>query len=146
MGAFDKDRISNQESRGDDVPGPSAHRPVSIYFHDTHGSEKHHWTLDRLLVMIERHRPDPAGGPDRTFVIGGKREYLAISTSGPDHFKGQHPLWGEQDELEGAMMFDDLTFDDVRQILEKFYVGRSAEGCFAPHYGHFQFYVPPKTA
>ncbi len=41
--------------------------------------------------------------------------------------KGQHPLWGEQDKLEGAMMFDDLIFDDVRQILEKFYAGRSAE-------------------
>ena len=47
--------------------------------------------------------------------------------------------------LEGAMMFDDLTFDDVRQILEKFYAGRTAEGCFAPYYGHFQFYVTPKS-
>jgi hypothetical protein len=30
------------------------------------------------------------------------------------------------------------------EILEKFYAGRKAEGCFAPYYGHFQVYVPPK--
>ena len=30
-----------------------------------------------------------------------------------------------------------------REILEKFYSGRRAEGCFAPFYGHFQIYVPP---
>jgi len=82
--------------------------------------------------MIEHHRPDQGEGPDRTFIIGGKREYLAISSSGPDHFKGQHSLWGENGKFEGAMMFDALTFADVLQILEKFYTGRRSEGCFAP--------------
>jgi hypothetical protein len=123
--------------------GGDVRKIVSIYFHDTEGGGKHRWTLDRLLVMIERHRPSDYGGPDRTFVVGGKREYLAISTAGPDHFKGQHPLWGEKDKFEGAMMFDDLSLDEVRQVLEKFYAGRRAEGCFAPFYGHFQFYVSP---
>ncbi|MGH8545173.1 MAG: hypothetical protein ACREX3_16430 [Gammaproteobacteria bacterium] len=126
-------------------PGPSARKTVSVYFHDTDGGGTHRWTLDRLLVMIERLRPHRNGGPDRTFVVGGKLEYLAISTAGPDHFKGQHPLWGEKDTFEGAMTFDDLTLGDVRQILEKFYIGRGVEGCFAPFYGHFQFYVPPKA-
>jgi hypothetical protein len=58
--------------------------------------------------------PRSYGDPDRTFVAGGKREYLAISTEGPDDFTGPHPLW------------------NVRQILEKFYDGRRVEGCFAP--------------
>ena len=125
-------------------PGPSARKVVNVYFHDTEESGTHRWTLDQLLVMIERHRPHQTEGPDRTFMVGGKREYLAISTSGPDHFKGQHPLWGEKDKVEGAMMFDDVSSHDVRQILETFYAGRKAEGCFAPYYGHFQVYVPPK--
>ena len=127
-------------------PVPAVRKNVSLYFHDTEEGGAHRWTLDQLLVMIERHRPDQAEGPDRTFMVGGKREYLAISTCGPDHFKGQHPLWGEEGKFEGAMMFDDLTFDEVRQILEKFYAGRRTEGCFAPFYGHFQFYVPAKSA
>lgn len=127
-------------------PVPALRKKVSLYFHDTEEGGAHRWPLDHLLVMIERHRPEHIEDPDRTFMIGGKREYLAISTSGPDHFNGQHPLWGGKGKFEGAMMFDDLTFDEVRQILEKFYAGRRAEGCFAPFYGHFQFYVPPKGA
>jgi len=121
-------------------------KAVSLYCHDTEEAEAHRWPLDQLLVMIELHRPEHVEDPDRTFVIGGKREYLAISTCGPDHFKGQHPLWGEKGKFEGAMLFDDLTLADVRQILEKFYAGRRAEGCFAPFYGHFQFYMPPKAS
>ena len=31
------------------------------------------------------------------------------------------------------MLFDKLTFEDVQQIVETFYSGRSAEGCFAPY-------------
>lgn len=127
-------------------PASSARKVVTVYFHDTERDEEHRWPLNHLLVMIERHRPEHIEDPDRTFIIGGKQEYLGISTCGPDHFKGQHPLWGEQGKFEGAMMFDDLTFDEVRQILEKFYAGRRAEGCLAPFYGHFQFYVPPKRA
>ena len=123
---------------------PSLRKTVSLYFHDTDEGGSHRWALDHLLVMIERHRPKHIEDPDRTFMISGKREYLAISTSGPDHFNGQHPLWGDKGKFEGAMMFDDLSLDAVRQILEKFYAGRRAEGCFAPFYGHFQFYVPPK--
>lgn len=118
---------------------------VSLYFHDTEEAGAYRWTLDQLLVMIDRHRPTQTEGPDRTFMVGGKREYLAISTCGPDHFNGQHPLWGDKGKFEGAMMFDDLTREEVRQILEKFYAGRRAEGCFAPYYGHFQVYVPPNA-
>lgn len=127
-------------------PGPSTRKVVNVYFHDTEEGGRHRWSLDQLLGMIERHRPAQTEGPDRTFMVGGKREYLAISTCGPDHFKGQHPLWGEEGKFEGAMMFDDLTFDEVQQILEKFYAGRRAEGCFAPFHGHFQVYVPPKAS
>jgi hypothetical protein len=121
-------------------PVPALRKTVSLYFHDTERDERHRWTLEHLLAMVERHRPGPDGGPDRTFVIGGKREYVGISTSGPDHFTGQHPLWGEKGKFEGAMMFDDLTREEVRQILEKFYAGRRVEGCFAPYYGRFEFY------
>ena len=124
-------------------PGSGIRKAVSVYCHDTEDGGAHRWPLDQLLLMIERHRPEHIEGPDRTFMIGGKREYLAISTAGPEYFKGQHPLWGEKGKFEGAMMFDDLTLDEVRQILEKFYAGRRAEGCFAPFHGHFQFYVPP---
>jgi hypothetical protein len=127
-------------------PSSGARKVVSVYFHDTEGGQKHRWPLNHLLAMIQRHRPDQTNDPDRTFIVGGKREYLAISTAGPDHFKGQHPLWGDKAKFEGAMMFDDLTVDDVRQILEKFYAGRTAEGCFAPYHGHFQFYVSPKPS
>jgi hypothetical protein len=118
---------------------------VGLYFHDTEREESHRWTLAHLLAMVERYRPAQDGGPDRTFVIGGKREYLGVSTVGPDHFKGQHPLWGENRKFEGAMIFDGLSFDDVQQITQKFYAGHRAEGCFAPHHGRFQFYVPPKA-
>jgi hypothetical protein len=43
------------------------------------------------------------------------------------------------------MLFDTLTLEDVHQIVEKFYSGRSAEGCFAPYYGRFEFYRPDQT-
>ena len=130
------------------VPRPesSVRKVVSVYFHDTERGETHRWPLVRLLVTIECHRPAHTEDPDRSFTVGGRREYLAISTCGPEHFRGQHPLWSEQGKFEGAMMFDDLTFDEVREILEKFYAGRRAEGCFAPFYGRFQFYVPPKDS
>ena len=124
-------------------PVSTVRKVVTVYFHDTERHEAHRWPLDHLLVVIERHRPASVEDPDRTFIIGGKHEYIAISTCGPEHFKGQHPLWGEQGKFEGAMIFDDLTWDEVREILEKFYSGRRAEGCFAPFYGHFQVYVPP---
>ena len=124
--------------------GSRACKGISVYFHDTEESRKHRWPLDHLLVMIQRNRPAQADGPHRTFVMGGKREYIAISTSGPDHFNGQHPLWGEQSKFEGAMMFDNLPYEDVRHILEKFYAGRSSEGCFGSYYGHFEFYRPDK--
>lgn len=129
------------------IRGPvlALRKTVSLYFHDTERDEGHRWTLEHLLAMVQRHRPEHVEDPDRTFIIGGKHEYLAVSTCGPDHFKGQHPLWGEQGKFEGAMMFDDLTFEEVREILEKFYAGRRAEGCFAPFCGHFQFYVSPKV-
>jgi hypothetical protein len=116
---------------------------VTVYFHDTERYETHRWPLHHLLVVIERHRPASIADPDRTFIIGGKHEYIAISTCGPEHFNGQHPLWGERGKFEGAMMFDHLTREEIREILEKFYSGRRAEGCFAPFYGHFQTYVPP---
>jgi len=102
------------------------------------------WTLDRLLLMLEHQRPVLDGDPDRTFVVGGRRKYLALSTAGTHYFIGQHPLWDENGNIEGAMLFDYLTFEDVRQILEKFYAGRSSEGCFAPYYGRFEFYRPHK--
>lgn len=122
----------------------SARRKViTVYFHDTERHETHRWPLPHLLGVIERHRPASIADPDRTFIIGGKREYIAISTCGPEHFNGQHPLWAERSTFEGAMMLDDLSWDEVREILEKFYSGRRAEGCFAPFYGHFQIYVPP---
>ena len=124
-------------------PESTVRKVVTVCFHDTERGETHRWPLGQLLTTIERHRPAYIEDPDRTFMVGGKHEYLAISTTGPDRFGGQHPLWGEQGKFEGAMMFDDLTFDEVREILEKFYSGRRAEGCFAPFYGHFQFCVPP---
>lgn len=94
--------------------------------------------------MLQHQRPVLDGEPDRTFVVGGQRTYLAISTAGAHWFIGQHPLWSEQGKIEGAMLFDNLTFEDVRQVVEKFYSGRSAEGCFAPYYGRFEFYRPGK--
>jgi hypothetical protein len=121
----------------------STRKVVGLYFHDTQRDERHRWTLELLLMALARHRPAD-GGPDRTFVVGGKREYLAISTAGPDDFTGQHPLWAKDGKFEGAMRFEGLTMDDVRQILEKFYDGRRAEGCFAPYYGQFHFYVAHK--
>jgi hypothetical protein len=117
---------------------------VGLYFHETERDERHRWTLQRLLMALAWHRPRDQAAPDRTFVVGGKREYLAISTEGPDDFTGQHPLWGANGTFEGAMRFQGLTMDDVRQVLEKFYDGRRAEGCFAPYDGQFQFYVPPQ--
>ena len=46
--------------------------------------------------MLEHQRPVLAGDPDRTFVVGGRRKYLAISTAGAHYFIGQHPLWAEE--------------------------------------------------
>jgi hypothetical protein len=95
--------------------------------------------------MLQHQRSVLDGELDRTVIVGEQREYLAISTVGAHWFVGQHPLWGEQGTLEGAMLFDNLTFEDVQQIVETFYSGRSAEGCFAPYDGRFEFYRPDQT-
>ena len=91
---------------------------------------------------MRRHRPRRPGGANRTFVVGGRREYVAISTNGSHYFSGQRPLWGDDDKFGGAMVFDSLTLADVESILSKFYAGHPAEGCFAPHYGCFELYRP----
>jgi hypothetical protein len=116
---------------------PAARKRVIVYFHATRRDERHRWTMDRLLLMLELPCPVFDGEPDRTFVVGGQRKYLAISTAGAHWFIGQHPLWSEHGMIEGAMLFENLTLEDVRQVIEKFYSGRSAEGCFAPYYGRF---------
>lgn len=95
--------------------------------------------------MLQHQRPVLDGEPDRTFIVGGQREYLAISTVGAHWFVGQHPLWGEQSKIEGAMLFDNLTLEDVKQIVEKFYSGRSAERYLAPYYSRFKFHRPDQT-
>ncbi len=58
---------------------------------------------------------------------------------------GQHPLLSETGTMEGAILFDNLIFEDVRESLEQFYAGRSGEDCFAPYYGRFECYRPDKA-
>ena len=123
---------------------PIARKPVSFYYHDTGKHEAHRWPLDWLLLMIQHHQPQQADWPDRTFVIGRKGEYLAISTTGPRRFGGQHPVWDGKDKIRGAMLFDGLTFQHVRQILARCYAGRPAERCFTPRRGRFQPYFARK--
>ena len=123
----------------------SGRKRVIVYLHDSQRHKQHHWTLDRLLLMIQHESPVLDDDPDRTFVVGGTRKYLAISTAGAHYFIGQHPLWGEKGKMEGAMLFDNVIFENVRESLEKFYAGRSGEGCFAPYDGRFEFYRPDKA-
>jgi hypothetical protein len=115
---------------------------VVMFHHDTEATGSFDWTADELLAAIRAHRPSRASDPDRTFCVGTQPEYLSVSTTGPRRFAGQHPVWGEAGNFEGAMIFTDLTFRDVRGILEWFYAGRRAEGCFAPYHGRFEFYRP----
>jgi hypothetical protein len=118
---------------------------VMMLHHDTNAMASFEWTVDELLAAIRAHRPSRASDPDRTFRVGTQPEYLAISTTGPRRFAGQHPVWGETGKFEGAMIFADLTLRDVRGILEWFYAGRPAEGCFAPYHGRFEFYRPEQA-
>ena len=55
--------------------------------------------------MIQQESPVLNEDPDRTFVVGGTRTYLAISTAGAHYLMGQHPRWGEQGTIEGATRF-----------------------------------------
>ena len=124
---------------------PIVRKQVSLYYHDTAEHEAHRWPLDWLLLIIQHHQPQQADWPDRIFTIGGKREYLAISTSGPRRFMGQHPVWDGKDKIRGAMLFDGLTFRHVREILARYYAGRPANRCFAPRRGQFQPYFASKS-
>lgn len=126
------------------TPGPAAGphrtRSVSIYRHDTREESTATWTLLELLVAIGWYA---GADTDWTFVLDGEEpDSLAISTAGPERFIGQHPLWGDGGKLEGTMIFEGLTLPEVYALLEKFYAGRSAESCFAPHYGRFEFCRP----
>ena len=51
-------------------PGPALRKTVSLYFHDTERDERHRWTLEHLLPMVGRQRPEHIEDPDRTFVMG----------------------------------------------------------------------------
>jgi hypothetical protein len=75
--------------------------------------------------MIQQEAPLLPGDPNRTFVVGGTRDYLAISTAGRHAFIGQHPLWSETGALERALLFDGLTLTDVSRILAMFDAGRA---------------------
>lgn len=127
-------------------PRSSGRKRVLVYGHDCQRHEQHDWTLDRLLRVVQEESPVRPEDPNRTFVVGGTRHYLAISTAGPHAFIGQHPLWSKQGTLEGAMLFDHLAIEDVHQILETFYAGRGSEDCFAPYYGRFEFYQPAEAS
>jgi hypothetical protein len=116
---------------------------VSTYRHDTQREEHRTWSLAETVAALRRRRPQRAADPDWTFCIGAGREYLAISTDGPRAFVGQHPLWGEGDVFEGAMIFAPLSLRQVVEVLEKFHAGRRAEGCFAAYHGRFEFYRAP---
>jgi len=39
-------------------PVPAPRKTVSLYFHDTERDERHRWTLEHLLAMVERQRPE----------------------------------------------------------------------------------------
>ncbi len=103
---------------------------------------EHLWTEAELLGAIRSQQPRRRSSPDWTFCIGNRPEYIAISTSGPRAFYGQHPLWNQEGQFEGVMFFRDLHASDVRHILPQFYAGRRAEGCFAPYHGEFKFRIP----
>ena len=123
---------------------PIVRKPVTLYYHDTSEHEAHRWPLDWLLLIIQHHQPQQADCSDRTFTIASKSEYLAISTNGSRRFMGQHPVWDGKDKIRGAMLFDGLTFQHLRQILARYYAGRPAERCFAPRRGQFQPYFARK--
>lgn len=123
-------------------PEPERALPVHVYRHDTGEESTTSWTLPELLAAIGERGPAEAPW---TFVVGDGAEYLAISTEGPRALTGQHPLWGEGGKFEGAMIFADLSPSDVHAILRKLYQGRRAEGCFARHWGRFEFYRPERS-
>ncbi len=44
-------------------PVPALRKTVSLYFHDTEREERHRWTLQHLLAMVQRHRPEHVEDP-----------------------------------------------------------------------------------
>jgi hypothetical protein len=117
-------------------------RLVDVYHHQDARVEQFEWELEEMLAAIRQRRPRRRRDGDWTFCVGDRPDYLAISTDGPRAFSGQHPLWGVDGRFEGAMLFHDLTLDDVAGILGRFFAGRRPEGCFAPYRGTFKFYQP----
>ena len=123
------------------TPGPGAdpHRTLSVRIGRLDAKEESTvtWTLVELVTAIGWHAAADAAW---AFVVGEKADYLVITTAGPEGFMGQYPLWGEEGKYGGWMFFDGLTLSEVFAVLEKFYAGRRAEACFAPHSGRFQSY------
>jgi hypothetical protein len=116
-------------------------RTVSVYLHETGETLDLTCTVADVLRAMRTHRPRRRADASRTFCIGSRPEYIAFTTTGPDGFIGQHPIW-DGDKLEGAMRFPGLSWRDVVIAVRTFYASRRGETCFAPYNGTFCFYRP----
>lgn len=92
-----------------------------------------------LLSSIRRKRPRDEADSDWTFVVGGKRDYVAISTQGPGAFYSQYPVWSGR-TFKGCVRCS-LEWSDVRTVLANFYHGHRGANCFAEREGSFVPYA-----
>jgi hypothetical protein len=122
------------------TPSRRTRRRVSFFPHDNPGDEQtSNQTLTDLLSTIRRKRPSAEANSAWTFVVGGKRDYVAINTQGPRAFSGQYPVWSGR-TFKGSMLYQ-LEWSNVRTVLEKFYDGCRSGDCFAEGEGSFVRYA-----
>jgi hypothetical protein len=95
-------------------------------------------TFATVLSEILRLSPRRPSDQEWSFVLGGRRNYVFINTSGPGLFSGGYPVWRGR-KFAGCMMFS-LQRKDVRRVLHNFYAGRSMSDCFPIHGGELNAY------
>jgi hypothetical protein len=119
---------------------------VDVVRHDTGALASVVWTLPRLLAAIRRRPRRGSDRPARTFAVGRGRRRVVVAANGPSRFDGQHRLWTDTGRPAGAMLFDALSFAQVRRVLERFYAGESLDRCFDGLAGDFKLEAPAAPA
>jgi hypothetical protein len=116
-----------------------ARRRVGILPQDhPEGGRSFNLTFSAVLSEILRLSPRKPGDQEWSFLLGGKRDYIFINTSGPAVFSGAYPVWRGR-KFAGCVMFS-LRRRDVRLVINRFYAGRSMRDCFPKRGGEFRPY------